>query len=196
MFKFVPNVELILASASPRRYELLSAIGLEFKVIVSNCPEEQAAKESAQQMVERLAFDKAAHVAAHHPSAWVLGADTSVVVAEDILGKPHDNAEACRMLGALQGREHTVWGAFCLFCVERKVQHVESHKSLVGIRSMSAELIEEYVSSGEPMDKAGAYAIQGLGAALVQHVRGSYTNVVGLNLAATVAAFEKHGLLD
>lgn len=195
MFKCAKDVTFILASASPRRRELLAALGLEFSVQPADCDERRLTDEAPKQMVERLALVKAQTLTAANPEAWVLGADTCVVIDGHILGKPENEDQAVAMLQKIQGREHTVWGGLSLANRNRGVSHVESHSTQVKMSALSDAAIRLYIASGEPMDKAGAYAIQGIGAGLVESVEGSYTNVVGLNLAATLTALRHYGVL-
>lgn len=186
---------LILASNSPRRRAMLSEAGLQYDTIVSNVDETQIAKESPEAMVKRLALAKAKVVSEKNPNKWVLGADTDVSIEGDILGKPADAEDAVRLLGKIQGRVHEVWGAFALLNFSRKISHVESHRSFVELNSMDEKLMRSYAATGEPMDKAGAYAVQGLGSQFIARIDGSYTNVVGLNLSAVMAALRKYGVI-
>jgi len=195
MYKLAPGIDLVLASGSPRRRELLSSIGLMFETLPSECEENILPGEKPREIVERLAVAKASEVAGKRPGAWIIGADTIVVIDERILGKPRDKIEARQMLASIQGRSHEVWGGFSLLNREKRVSHVESHCSRVEIAAISPHLIAEYVETGEPLDKAGAYAIQGIGASLVAQVEGSYSNVVGLNLWALIEALKKLHLL-
>jgi len=195
MFKIKPGVRFILASASPRRLALLRGVGLEFEVQVSNCDETPLQGETPAAMVERLAKAKAHSVANNFPDAWVLGADTTVVLDDEILGKPENKADAHRMLSLIQGREHTVWGAFALVNLKSNTIFTGVHSSRVAMAAMSDQLIKQYIDTCEPLDKAGSYAIQGVGAGLVKSVAGSYTNVVGLNLSAVLQTLHSHYLL-
>jgi len=191
------TARLILASRSPRRRELLAGCGLQFEVIIPDCVEDGlCAGETPEGMVKRLARLKAKEVAAREPEAWVIGADTDVVVDGRVLGKPRDGQEAERLLREIQGRAHTVWGAFAVLYLARNIEHVEAHQSVVEMAAMDESLIKAYVLSGEPADKAGAYAVQGLGAGLVCRIVGSYTNVVGLNLAAVLRALRSLGAIE
>ena len=151
--------------------------------------------ETPKQMVERLSLAKAQTLTAANPEAWVLGADTCVVIDGHVLGKPENEDQAVAMLQKIQGREHTVWGGLAIVNRNHGVSHVESHSTQVKMASLSDAAIRLYIASGEPMDKAGAYAIQGIGAGLVESVSGSYTNVVGLNLSATLMALKHYGVL-
>lgn len=176
---------LILASASPRRKELLGQLGLQFDCIPAAIDETPHADEPAAEYVRRMATEKAEAVAATHapPDYAVLGADTTVVDCAAVLGKPSGPDEARAMLGALSGRKHTVISAVCLradgFAQTRLVQ------TRVEFATLSSTNIEAYLATPEPWDKAGAYGIQGLGGALVRAIEGSYSNVVGLPLRET-----------
>jgi len=184
-------IPLILASASPRRKRLLEGLGLEFSVIVSDVDETPVPGEKPEAMCLRLAMEKAAYIAKRAPESLSLGADTSVIVDEMILGKPENEQEAAGMLKTISNRWHTVITAFALQCPQRNIDVGRVVKSRVFIRPLNDEQIRWYISTGEPMDKAGSYAIQGVGAALVSEVKGSYTCVVGLPLAELVEELEK-----
>ncbi len=171
----------MLASASPRRAALLTAAGLPFTRIPADVVEAVLPAETPREHVRRLATAKALAIARHHPSATVLGADTVVVLEDDILGKPRDAAHAREMLGRLQGRTHRVYTGVALWHRGELREAVEF--SAVEFASMSSEEIDWYVASGEPADKAGAYAIQGLASRFVTRVEGSYPTVVGLPVA-------------
>jgi septum formation protein len=177
------SAPLILASASPRRRELLAQLGLTFQVEPADVDERPHPHEAPGAYVARIARDKACTLARRHPGALVLAADTTVVLAGQVLGKPEDEADARRMLGALAGRAHQVLTAVALEGPHSAL-HVE--QTQVHMRQASAEELAWYVSTGEPRDKAGAYAIQGRGGFLVERIEGSYSNVVGLPLAQTV----------
>jgi septum formation protein len=171
---------LILASSSPRRSEILTSLDIPFRVVPSVIPEEVLPGESAPAAASRLAAEKAADVALRQPSDWVLAADTLVFFEDGkILGKPADDADAARMLRELSGREHRVVTAVRL----RRGTHPgreHAEVSAVRIAPLSEEEIAWYVSTGEPRDKAGAYAVQGRGARFIESISGSYTNVMGL----------------
>jgi septum formation protein len=178
------TMELILASASPRRQELLRAAGIEFTVMPANIPEEARAGELPQQFSERLAREKASVIwnkLAIDSGRLVLGADTIVVVDDHILGKPADAADAARMLHMISGRAHRVITSVCL--IGSGVEEVRSEITLVYVDSISEEEIPNYIATGEPMDKAGAYAIQGLASRWIPRIEGDYSNVVGLPIA-------------
>ena len=172
---------LVLASQSPRRREILAAAGIEFIVrCTGGVPEEHRADESPEAYVRRLAEAKAAAINAADDEI-VLGADTEVVIDGQVLGKPLDHGDAARMLKLLSGREHEVITGICLFARGGKI--VDSARTRVRFVPLSDEEIENYVKSGEPMDKAGAYAIQGLASKFVDYIDGEYFNIVGLPVA-------------
>jgi septum formation protein len=183
---------IYLASASPRRQELLRQIGVAFEVVPSNVEERRNPGENPQEYVLRVARDKARAVTARitadgRPAHPVLGADTEVVLDDDILGKPEDAAHGCAMLRRLAGRSHDVLTGLALFHGVREFTAVSY--SRVTFAPLSDAEIERYWQSGEPADKAGGYAIQGRAAAFVARIEGSYSGVVGLPL------FELNGLL-
>lgn len=187
--------ELILASASPRRRDFLQQLGLSFTCRPAEIVERQEAGEGPADFVARLAREKAGVIAAGSPDAWVLAADTVVVLDGRILGKPRDAAEARAMLGELAGRWHQVWTGFAILCQARAVQVERAVTTEVSFAGLAPELIAAYVATGEPLDKAGAYGIQGRGGCLVEEVRGSYSNVVGLPLAEVVGELLALGVL-
>lgn len=186
---------LILASSSPRRRELLTALRLTFEIKPADCDETPHPSEFPEAMVKRLAQAKAQVVSIAQPDAWVLGADTTVVVDGEILGKPEDDADAARMLALIQGRRHVVWGGAALLNQRQGVAEVWGESSEVEIAPMTTDLISDYIATREPYDKAGAYAIQGVGAQFVTRVFGSYTNVVGLNVSALLQVLRKYGVV-
>lgn len=184
--------EIILASGSPRREELLRQAGVTFEKIVSGCDEIVIEGEKVCSMVERLAVEKAKAVAELHPESLVIGADTTVYIDGTILGKPESQDEAEMMLRTIQGRTHEVWGGIALVRQADGLQEVWSHKTHVTMVAMSQEEIQQYVATGEPMDKAGSYAIQGIGLQYVKSIEGSYSNVVGLNISALLPRIKAH----
>jgi septum formation protein len=172
---------LVLASASPRRQELLRNAGIAFEVQPAHIPEDPQPGESAKACAERLAHEKAQAVARLRPQDVVLGADTVVVVDGQLLGKPSDAADAARMLRMISGREHSVITGVCL--VAGGQWSVASESTTVTVSEISENEIADYVASGEPMDKAGAYAIQGIASRWIPRIEGDYSNVVGLPVA-------------
>jgi nucleoside triphosphate pyrophosphatase len=173
-------LRLILASRSPRRAELLAAAGVKFTVRTADIDETPRSGEDPVDYVLRLAEEKASAVPCGEDET-VLAADTTVVLGREILGKPLDRADAARMLRALSGRKHEVMTGVCVRNQQRTVR--EACVTAVWFAPMSAAEIEEYVASDEPMDKAGAYGIQGMASRYVERIDGSYTNVVGLPVA-------------
>ncbi len=170
---------ILLASASPRRAEILRAVGWPFETLATDIDETMADSESAEGAVERLALEKALAAMERKPAPLVLGADTTVVVDSLILGKPNDDAEARRMLRLLSGRWHDVVTGVALVSDEgRRV--VAHERTRVRFGPLSDAEIEWYVASGEPRDKAGAYAVQGRAALFIEEIEGDYWNVVGL----------------
>jgi septum formation protein len=180
--------EIILASASPRRRELLAQAGFNFRAVASNVAEVRKPGESPIAFVTRLAREKAEDVAVGFPGRVVVGADTIVVCDEEVLGKPADAADAKRMLTLLAGRTHQVMTGVCVVSGENVESAVEV--TMVQMLTVSAREIDEYVASGEPMDKAGAYAIQGGAGRWIPRIQGCYFNVVGLPLALTTAMLQ------
>ena len=175
-------MRLVLASASPRRRELLTTAGFAFDVEVADVDETRHHGESAEVYVRRVALAKAQAVAARRANDMVLGADTIVVVDGDVLGKPVNDADAVAMLTRLSGRSHHVLTAVAVVAGGRSVDTVED--TTVSMHPLTATEIVAYVESGEPRDKAGAYAIQGRASRFIPRIEGSYTNVVGLPIAA------------
>lgn len=174
--------KLLLASASPRRAEILRAVGWTFEAMPTHVDEKLVAGESALEMVERLALEKALAAAARQgQQGLVLGADTTVVVDSEILVKPQDEMDARRMLRKLSGRWHDVLTGVALVRVGKDDARVVAHeRTQVRFSAMSDEEIDWYVRSHEPIDKAGAYAVQGRAALFIEEIRGDYWNIVGL----------------
>ncbi len=192
---FTTNARLILASASPRRRKMLSKIGLDFEVLAAKVDEVPLDGESPQKFVQRAAIDKASDIAAQHPDAWVLGADTIVVCQGEILGKPKDASEAQRMLMRLAGQMHKVLTGFCLKWEQENISVSRVIATEVYFSAFTEEIAAAYVATGEPLDKAGAYGIQGRGGVLVEKIVGSYSNVVGLPLVETIEAMLRYKVI-
>lgn len=184
------SVQIVLASSSPRRRELLGLIGLQCEVIPANIDESRKNGEAPLGYAERLAREKAAAVA--RAGRVVVGADTIVVIDGDILGKPRDAAEAAEMLRRLGGRDHLVHTAIAVAYQGRLVSGVETTQ--VRIRPIDESAIAAYVATGEPLDKAGAYGIQGFGAVIVERIEGDYFTVMGLGLVRLMALLAEVGL--
>jgi len=186
---------LILASASPRRRQLLQEAGTTFTVIPSYTEETLAPGEHPDQYVLRVAREKAQNVVRQYPGDWILGADTIVEIDGHVLGKPKDTEDGFRMLQLLSERTHEVKTAFVILDGLGQVRAQQVVTSRVTFKPLSDAQIHAYLLTGEPFDKAGAYAVQGLGAALVETVEGSYTNIVGLPVEEVLAALRSLGAL-
>jgi septum formation protein len=186
---------LVLASASPRRRDLLLQLGLDHEVESADVDEAVIAAETPAAHVERLARAKALAVAQRRPGALVFGGDTVVVLGDRILGKPTSAPEAVEMLLGLSGRTHEVFSGLALVAGQGGVRRCFARydSTRVTFREFSREVAERYVAAGEPMDKAGAYGIQGLGAALVTSVEGDYTTVVGLSISGLLQLLDEAG---
>jgi septum formation protein len=184
----VPELKpkIILASQSPRRRYLLERAGLRFSVIPSEFDEASISAASPDDYVRSLAVEKARDVGRKHPDAWVIGADTVVVVEGRILGKPASIPEARDMLRKLSGRNHQVLTGYCICRMAEARLFADTIRTDVEFKTLSNDEIEWYVQTGEPFDKAGAYAIQGIGTFLVKRINGSYTNVVGLPVCEVI----------
>jgi septum formation protein len=188
------ELPLLLASSSPRRKRLLDQIRVPFRSFSSAVQEDiEGGRPDRNACV--LAEKKARAILGRSMGNWLLGADTVVVLDRIILGKPENRKEARSMLLRLSGRDHDVVTGFCLLDPAGKRAHAEAVVTRVTMKSLTEEEIQGYVASGEPIDKAGSYAIQGLGAFMVERISGSYTNVVGLPLCALVKAFLATGAL-
>ena len=184
------SASLILASASPRRQELLRSVGLKFKIIPAHINENGLAGEGPRQHVKRLAREKAMVIAKKYPEAWVLGADTIVVIDGIVLGKPENKTQARKMLQKLSGREHKVFTGFTIAHVAAEIYRTKVIQSAVQFKTISPKEMDWYVASDEPYDKAGGYAVQGQGAFFIKSIRGSYTNVIGLPLCEVLEALK------
>ncbi|MGB9630226.1 MAG: Maf family protein [Thermodesulfobacteriota bacterium] len=187
---------LILASRSPRRYELLKQIGLEVDVAPSRVEENLIEGESPEDHVIRLSEAKALEVGVRFPDRWIIAADTIVYLNNSILGKPKNREEAIEMLNTLSGKEHWVLTGFSVQNIEKNKKGNEAVKTAVKVRPLSPLEIEWYVNTREPFDKAGGYGIQGVGAFMIESIRGSYTNVVGLPLCEVVQMLSRLGAIE
>src|SRR3989454_235293 len=186
-----PFHPLVLASGSPRRRQLLEMLGLPFRVVLPEVDETYRNSEAPEAYVVRLARKKATAVAAREPGELVLGADTTVVVRGEVLGKPSSPDEAAAMLARLRGRTHQVLSGVALAAGDR-VEHALDVTD-VTFRPLDDATITAYVATGEPMDKAGAYAVQGRGAMLVEGIRGDFFGVMGLPLRLVLELLERFG---
>jgi septum formation protein len=186
------TVRVVLASGSPRRRELLRMIGIAHEVMPADIDESYFPGEPPPAHAERLAREKGRVMAERHPDALVISADTIVVIDGEVLGKPRDVAEAARMLRALSGRTHVVFTAIAVARHGRVESAVEA--VAVTFRDLSDSEIAAYIATGEPMDKAGSYGIQGYGATIVDRIDGDYFAVMGLPLRRLVALLERFGI--
>ena len=190
------QTDIILASQSPRRKYLLEQAGLSFTVVVSGIDEDAVPKTAPDNYARTLAEAKANDIADQYPDSWVIGADTIVLIDGMILGKPGSRDNARKMLRRLSGQTHQVITGYCI-CRKASGQKVsETVVTQVRFKSLSDQEIEWYVHTSEPFDKAGAYAIQGLGTFLVKSVNGSYTNVVGLPVCEVIEFLIKEGVIQ
>lgn len=193
----MPELILYLASASPRRQELLRQLGIGFEVLPSTIVERRAPAESPADYVQRMAREKARHGAGSMrerglPVRPVLGADTEVVVDDEVLGKPQDRAHAAQLLHRLSGRTHTVLSALCLLMPAG--EHIALNENRVRFAALNDNDIKSYLATGEADDKAGAYAIQGRAAGFIAHLHGSYSGVMGLPLYELRELLQQAGL--
>jgi len=187
---------LILASKSPRRKYLLEQAGLTFSMIPSDFDESSVTMSDPDSYVRILAEAKAFDISEQHPDCWVIGADTIVLIDNKILGKPGSNEEARSMLKQLSGKTHQVLTGYCICCKNKDTLFSETAKTDVHFKSLSEAEIDWYIQTDEPFDKAGAYAIQGIGTFLVKRINGSYTNVVGLPVCEVIEFLMKSGILE
>lgn len=187
------NSKLVLASASPRRVELLRNAGIEFSVFPAHIPELPRDGESPDDFVRRMAREKARFVFSQQPGRFVLGADTAVIVEGQVLGKPSDPQDAARMLRLLSGRFHLVTTGVCLLGPDCEDTRTETTQ--VTMATLTEDEVRGYVLSGEPMDKAGAYAIQGIASRWISRIDGCYFNVVGLPVPLVYRMLRENGAL-
>ena len=187
---------LILASKSPRRSELLKQAGLTFSVIPSDFDEDTVALSNPDSDVVTLAESKALDISQKHPDAWVIGADTIVLIGRKILGKPASAEEAFEMLQRLSGKTHQVLTGYCICCKKKNRVFSETVKTDVNFKRLTDAEINWYIQTGEPFDKAGGYAIQGIGSFLVRSINGSYTNVVGLPMCEVMEHLIREGAVE
>jgi len=190
--------DIVLASASPRRRELLSQVGIKFQIVPSKADESLLTDETPEAHVVRLSCDKAMEVAnrPEQQGRWFIGSDTVVVCDGDILGKPVDAAEAKLMLRRLSGRSHRVISGYAVYDRQTSRTISAAITTKVFFKDLTSREIEGYIASKEPFDKAGSYAIQGIGSFMVPRIEGSYTNVVGLPLCEVIAALEELGAIE
>ncbi|OGO02891.1 MAG: septum formation protein Maf [Chloroflexi bacterium RBG_13_52_14] len=185
---------IILASASPRRKELLEKIGLKFEVEPSNYAEDMYSKLSPDELARAISLEKAKVVASKHKNAIVIAADTFIVFRGKIMGKPSTEAEAREMLTTLKGKSHSVITGFTILDTDEKKVLSRSVETIIHVKNLTSEEIDAYVKSKEPLDKAGAYAIQGLGSVIVERIEGDYFNVMGLPLSSLAESLKEFGI--
>jgi septum formation protein len=188
----VSGCRVVLASSSPRRRELLDLIGISHEVRPANIDETMRAREAPRRHAERLAREKASAIATRDPDVVTIGADTVVVINRKVLGKPSDAEQAAWMLGMLSGREHTVITAVAVSRGKKLLSAIEEVR--VKFRRLRDDEIKAYIATGEPMDKAGAYGIQGYGATIVERIEGDYFAVMGLPLVRLIALMRDVGV--
>jgi septum formation protein len=186
--------KIILASASPRRKELLQRIGLKFEVVPSSYKEDIRLCSDPHALARRISLEKGRAVAGKHGDALVIAADTLVVLGGQMMGKPGTEDEARSMLRTISGRRHSVITGFSIIDSGENKSVSGSVETRVYIKKLTSTEIDAYVKSGEPLDKAGAYAIQGLGAVLVHRIEGDYSNVIGLPLGALAESLKEFGI--
>ncbi len=186
---------LILASKSPRRYDLLKQMGLNFEVIPSKIEEDFAQGESPREHVVRLAEAKAIEVGNRYPDCCVIGADTIVYIDGQILGKPGNREEAMEMLRLISGKEHRVLTGISVRHSNKGKGECEAVETAVRVKSLSPVEMDWYIGTGEPFDKAGGYGIQGIGSFMIESINGSYTNVVGLPLCELMQMLVRLGAI-
>jgi len=188
------GMEIVLASASTRRKELLEKIGLHFTVDPSDYPEDDYFELKPHERAKQVSLEKARAVAARHSNALIIAADTIIVSAGQVMGKPHSPNEARGMLKALSDRSHVAITGFTILDTTNGKTLSRVVETMVYMRKLSEREIDSYVSSNEPLDKAGAYAIQGLGSVLIDKIEGDYYNVMGLPLSAFAQALKSFGV--
>jgi septum formation protein len=188
--------KLILASQSPRRKDLLAQAGLIFDIIPGNFDENSVPLDEPGSYARILATEKAKRIAGQYPDSWIVGADTIVCIRGAVLGKPNSKEDARSMLNVLSGQTHQVVTGYALINKSRRKIFGDAVRTDVRFKSLSEEEIEWYIQTTEPFDKAGGYAIQGLGSFLVKEINGSYTNVVGLPVCEVIELLYRQGVIQ
>ena len=192
---FINRCPIILASGSPRRKEFLSQLGLSFEIIPATLEETPHPGEAADHFAMRMAAEKAAQVSSNYPDACVIAADTVVTLNEVMYGKPQDPHDALLCLHALRGKTHQVITGLAVHSKKMQLQSMAQAMTQVTFAAFSEEVLKAYIHTGDPMDKAGAYGIQGSGAFLVESISGSYSNVVGLPVTLLVKILLEHNII-
>jgi len=186
---------LILASASPRRQQFLADLGLTFTALAADIDETPLDNEEPDTFAQRMAEEKAEVIAQQHPASWVIGADTVVTLEGRILGKPDDAAHALEILRNLQGKTHQVITGLSISCIQENRVDTLSKSTEVSFASFSDAILSAYIATGEPMDKAGAYGVQGKGGFLVRSIIGSCSNVIGLPINTCISLLLRHNVI-
>lgn len=194
-FMYNNNESIILASGSPRRKEFLQSLGVSFKIYVASIDELAEIGELAEDFVLRMAKEKAATVGEKFPDSWIISGDTVVCLGKEILGKPTSKENAVELLMQLSGQTHFVRSGFCLWHERKNIVRAQSVVTSVRFTNFSEQVARAYVATGEPMDKAGGYGIQGVGGVLVDSIEGSYSNVVGLPMVELVSVLEEERVI-
>ncbi len=192
---FTTRKPLILASSSPRRQQFLTDLGLSFTTLAADIDETPLLDESPAAFAQRMAEDKATLIAARHPEAWVIGSDTVVTIEGRILGKPGDEAQALDMLRSLQGKTHQVITGLSLICIQENGSASLTRSTDVTFADFPDAILQAYIRTGDPMDKAGAYGIQTKGGFLVCTIQGSCSNVIGLPVSTCVVLLLQYGII-
>ena len=186
------NRKIILASGSPRRKELLEKAGVSFEVVVSEYEEDMTLPLSPDELVRYLSCGKAETVAKTHTDAIIISADTIVVYGDTVLGKPHTSLRAQEMLRLLSGKQHSVFTGFTIILEDEKKTISRAVESKVFFKNLSDEEINEYIATGEPLEKAGAYAVQMLGQKFIQKIEGDIPNIIGLPITEVIKELQKN----
>ena len=189
-------MKIVLASGSPRRKEILENMNLKFDIIKSEIEETTIENESPKDLVKRLSYEKAYDIASKNLDSIVIGADTVVVLDNNVLGKPKDEDEAFNMLKQMSGKEHDVITGVSILCLDLKKEICDYCVSKVKFKNLSDEEIYSYIKTGECMDKAGAYGIQGLGGLLVEYIKGDYFNIVGFPISSATEILKNDFNID
>ena len=189
-------MKIVLASGSPRRKEILENMNLKFDIIKSEIEETIVENESPEELVKRLSYEKAHDIASKNLDSIVIGADTIVVLNNNVLGKPKDEDEAFNMLKQMSGKEHDVITGISILCLGLKKEINDYCVSKVKFKNLSDEDIYSYIETGECMDKAGAYGIQGLGGLFVEYIKGDYFNIVGFPISSASEIFKNYFNID
>jgi septum formation protein len=187
---------IILASESVRRVDILRTLGIPFSIIPPDIDESRKPYEPAKEYVMRISYEKAFKVGNHFPDKWIIGADTIVVYKNKMLGKPKNEKEAFMMLKTLGGKWHKVITGFCVLNVSRKISYRDAVETRVFMKNMLDHEIMRYISTSEPLDKAGSYAVQGRAGYMVKEIKGSYTNIVGLPICEVAEVLLSLGVLS